>query len=148
VGSSNALEVVFGSGEEGKSCWCYVLGTLHIVFKREDLELHNPPDGTTVTVSLCTVTRFPMTIAATKSVLISSNNLEGSKGWPSLSNLLSMILLTSDSKADISGIMLKARSLLIEFLLAIYTIYATGVRILSYNQLSLGRMPARLFLAC
>ena len=59
-----------------------------------------------------------------------------------------MIPSTSDSKANISGIMLIARSLLIEFLLVIYTIYATGVRILSYNQLSLGRMPTRLFLAC
>src|SRR5271154_7042848 len=63
---------------------------LHIVyccFKREDLDLYNSSDGTTVTVSLCSVTCFSMTIAATKPVLISSNNLEGSKGWPSLSDL-------------------------------------------------------------
>jgi hypothetical protein len=123
-------------------------GTLRIVhccFKREGLDLHNSSDGTTVTVSLCTATCFSMAMAVTKSVLASSINLGLAV---SLSDLLSIILSTSDSKANISSMMFKARSWLIEFLLAIDTIYATRVRILSYNPLSLGRMPARLFLAC
>jgi len=129
------------------------VGALHIVyfcFKREKTLSYTIFQIGQQLRSHCAVTCFSMTIATTIPILISSNNLEGSKGWTSLSVLLLMIPLASDSKANISGIMLKARSLLVElpsFLSYLYN-YTTGVRILSYNQLSLGRMPVRLFLAC
>jgi hypothetical protein len=83
-------------------------GTPHIAscyVKREGLEMYNSSVGTKVMISLCAVACFSMTIAGTKSILVLSTNTTGSKGWPYLSDMLSMALSTPGSKATINGTM-------------------------------------------